>query len=335
MMSGAVGCGKNRPVAQWNDKVLAVGRAHDRGKVDQAERDYLRLLQNPPSEDARRYILTELGEISRERGDWEEAIKRYKMVYAEGIDDEASATALYRTGLIVGNELGDSQRARQIRRDVITRFPASVAAEMAVKDQANYYRDTGDYEAMKRDFDALADQVQDEPVHGTLLFHAAQLLQDAHFTSQAISYYRRVWTEDPEGHLADDSLWEAALIFQRRQDWPNAIKLYEKGASLLSSTWFMGNENSVWANDARRNLAYIYMLFIEDYPEAMRQFNHYLEDFPDGLMTDDVAWDRVQLLRLMNGEEGFKDAMRAFAKKYPESRYVREVKRRLGEEASP
>src|SRR5690554_1525889 len=75
MMSTTLGCGKNRPVAQWNDKVLAVGRAHDAGKTDQAERDYLRLLQNPPSEDARRYILTELAEISRQRGDWDQALR--------------------------------------------------------------------------------------------------------------------------------------------------------------------------------------------------------------------------------------------------------------------
>lgn len=335
VMSMAVGCGKNRPVAQWNDKVLAVGRAHDAGKVDQAERDYLRLLQNPPSEDARRYILTELAEISRQRGDWDQALKRYEMVYAEGIDDEASALALYRTGLIVEEQYGDLERAIEIRRDTITRFPGSVAAEMAVADHAKYYRQTGDYEAMKRDFDQLAAKVKGTQTTGTILFAAAQNLQKAGDTDAALPYYRRIWTETPDGALADDSLWEAAQIYDARQDWPRAIELYRQGASRLISSWFMGNENSVWANDARRRIAYIYMLHLDDYPAALREIDQYLEDFPDGFMTDDVAWDRVQLMRLMHGDAAFEDAMRAFAESYPESRYMREVRRHLGEEVGP
>lgn len=332
-MSMAIGCGSNRPVAHWDQKVLAVGRAHDAGKIDQAERDYLRLLKNPPSEDARRFVLTELAKISAQREDWGEALKRYKMVYAEGIDDEASATAHYRTGIILDEHFGEHERALQMRRDTITRFPRSVAAEMAVRDHAVYYKKTGDFEAMKRDFNQLASKVKGEPALGTLLFAAAQQLHKAGRTSEALPYYRRVWTEDPDGHLADDSLWEAAQIYEKRQDWPNAIAVYRKAAGLLQSAWFMGNDNSPWANDARRNLGYIYMLFLDDYPAALREFDQFLLDFPDGFLTDDVAWDRVHVLRLIHGQKAFEDAMREFAKQYPESRYVREVKRHLGEEA--
>jgi tetratricopeptide (TPR) repeat protein len=331
----ATGCGRNRPVHEWNEKVLATGRIHDDGELERAERGYLELIDSAPSRDARRFILMELAAISEDQGEWREAIGRYEKVYSQPVDDEPGALALYRTGLIVGDELGDSERGREIRRETITRFPKSVAAEFAVRDHADYYRKLGDFEAMTADFERLHAQVTGEAVGDNLLFAVAETFREEGLEAAALPYYRRVWTEYPEGHVADESLWEAAQIYERRQQWRRAIPLYSKLAEMVEDSWFVGTYNSTWANDARIRLGLIHMLYLNDYAQAARHFEQYLEDFPDGLMSDDVAWHLVQLRRLQDGEAAFRESMKAFAEEYPESRYVREVERRLSEEAGP
>lgn len=326
----ASGCGKNSAAYRWDQQVFAAGRVQDKGELDRAERAYFKLMDSAPSQDARRFVWMELADISRARENWPQAIERYQQVYSEPKDDEAGALALYRTGIITEEHLGDPARGRALRRETITRFPASVAAEMAVRDHARYYVSIGDLDAMIDDLMQLFAQTRDEPVADNLLFAIAETLRENGREVDALPYYKRVWTEYPGQSLEDTSLWEAAQIYERYQAWDQAIPLYDKLANMLVKSWFMGSYNSQWANDARIRLGMIDLLHRDNLPGAKAHFEQYLRDFPDGLLSDDVAWDLVQVKRLLGGPDAYKAAMRDFARDWPESRYVREVNRRLG-----
>lgn len=334
LSTASIGCGKNRAVWQWDQDVFAAGRLQDQGELDRAEREYRELIKSAPSNDARRFIKMELAKISTLRENWPEAIARFKEVYEERIDDEPGALALYRTGLITLEHFEDEPRALDIRRETITRFPKSVAAEFSVQDHARYYQARDEDDAMVQDFLELLEQVRDEPVAANLLYFLAVVFKERGEDLKAVQYYQRVWVEYPEENLSETAMWEAAQLFEEYQNWSKALPLYRVLAGLVEKSWFMGTYNSPWANDARLRLALINMLYLDDYSAAKYHFERYNDDFPDSIYSDDIAWDLVHIERLTKGEQAFKEAMEDFAEAFPESRYVRQVNRRLGREVA-
>jgi outer membrane protein assembly factor BamD (BamD/ComL family) len=335
-----VSCGRDRFVHRWNDQVLATGNLQDSGALDKAETRYLQLLENAPDDDARRYVLNELAAISEERGDWKQAIERYEQVWSEPADDEAGAHALYRSAVIVIRHLNATERGLALHRKTIERYPASVSAEFSARDLADHFRRQGDYEAMRADFDALYERAKGTEVGDNVLFAVAQTLElDAEDEGAALPYYKKLYTNYPDGGLADDALWQAAMIYHRRQHWQPANELLTRLADNVETSWFVGSYNSPWANDARFTLGLTYLLYLDDYQDAVAHFERYIDDFPTSLDTDDAAWNIVQAYRLMGEDdadknERYRDSLRQFAEDYPESRYVREVEERLAEVTS-
>lgn len=329
VVAAAVGCGHDRAAHRWNDQVLAVGDIQQAGKLDEAERRYQRLLQSAPSRDARRYVQSALARISETRGDWKQAVARYRRIYQPPIDDEAGAYALYRAGRITGEDLGDKAGGQELLKQTITRFPRSVAAEFAVRDLAAEYRAAGDFATMERDFGALVDKIGDQPAADNLWFELAESLSKAGKKTRALLYFKKVYDGFADGGLADDALWDAAQIHVTAQQWPQAIALLDRVADMVEDSWFVGDYSSPYANDARFELGRIYLEYLGDYPKAIDTFQRYLDDFPTSLDADDAAWNIVQARRLMGDRDAYEHSLREFTADYPHSRYVREAKRRL------
>ncbi len=329
-----VGCGHDRPAHRWNDRVLAVGDLQDAGKLDRAEQQYQQLLKTAPTRDARRYVLSALARISEARADWKQAIARYKRISSKPIDDEAGAYALYRAGRLAKEKLGQTARGLAAFKKTITRFPRSVAAEFAVRDLAKYYRQTGDYEAMRRDFEKLVARVGDQPAADNLLFELAEALSDAGDKDTALLYFKRVYDGYSDGGLADDALWDASQIYAAREQWPQTIALLQRVAAMVEDSWFVGDYSSPYANDARFQLGLIYLLYVSDYDKAIANFEQYLDDFPTSLQADDAAWNLVQAHRLKGPAAAYQQSLRDFMANYPHSRYVRQAKRRLAGRAA-
>jgi tetratricopeptide (TPR) repeat protein len=318
------GCGRDRVVYKWNERVLAAGELQDEGKLDEAEARYRKLLESSPDADARRHVLNELGAIAEERGDWKRALALYKKVWTEEIDDEAGGHALYHAATIVDEELGQTERGLAMKRKVAKRYPKSVSAEFAARDLVGHYEARGDFDAMRAAVDALYEDVADTPVADNMLFAAGESLEvEAKDEDAALPYYRKVYDTYPEGGLADDALWQAAMIYHRRQQWTPAIRLLTRLADNVETSWFVGSYNSPWANDARFELGLIHLMYLDDYDAALAHFERYLEDFPTSLQLDDAGWHIVHLYRLMGDQERYREALGEFIKRYPESRYVR------------
>lgn len=329
-------CGRDRYIHRWNDRVLEVGKLHDAGELDEAQRRYEELLENAPGHEERRYVLNELARIAERRGDWHTALDRYEQVYSQEYDDEAGARATYRSAKIVTERLGETERGRRLLRQTVTRYPASVSAEFSVRELAERFRDRGEFSRLEQYFDELYVEVEDQPVADNLLFALGMTLEEhADDEAGALAHYRTLYTNYPDGGLSDDALWQAAMIHKRHQRWPQAIELLETLADDVETSWFVGSYNSPWTNDARFELGLIHLLFLDDYDAAIEHFERYLSDFPHSVETDDAAWHIVEAHRLMGDKDGYRRAMEDFIEQYPESRFVRQATQRLAEEANP
>lgn len=319
-------------VYQWNERVLDAGKMQDDGELDQAEARYKALLETSPDAEARRYVWNELAAISEERGDWKKALERYEKVWKEKIEDEDGGHALFRSSLIVTEHLGDAERGRVMKRRVIERYPKSVSAEFATRDLAAHYRDKQAFTAMRAELDELYAKVDGTPVADNILFEVGETLEvEADNPDAALPYYRRLYETYPDSGLADDALWQAAMIYHRRQNWPDALRLFSRLADNVETSWFVGSYNSPWANDARMQLGLTHLLYLDDYETALEHFERYADDFPTSIERDDAAWHIVQTYRLMGDGERYRESLGAFIEDYPESRYVREAHDRLAE----
>jgi tetratricopeptide (TPR) repeat protein len=326
-------CGKDRLVYRWNEEVLAAGKIYDRGEYSEAEARYLELLESAPNDESRRYVLNELGRVSERRSDWERALGYYERVWKQPHDDEAGARALYRSGHIFVRHLGDAERGLDLMRQTIVRFGASVAAEVSVRELKAHYLERRDFDGLEREFTGLYEQTGDEPIADNLLFELALALEEeADQPRRALPHYRTVYEDLPEHGLADDALWQAAMIHQRHQSWETTVDLLSRLADDVQTSWFVGNYNSPWTSKARFELGMIHLLHLEDYPEAIAHFERFLSDFPTSILADDAAWHIVQLHRLKGDRSAYLSGLEDFVKDHPESRYVRQARERLAQE---
>ena len=324
-------CSSKRPVHRWNDRVIEVGALTDRGALAEAETKYLRLLDTAPGEEERRYVLVELARISEDQDEFREALERYARVRREDIDDEYGAEALYRSALIYEEHFDDGQKARDWKRRAILRYPRSVSAEFAVRELADHYSERGNLAQMQKDFRTLYKRVQGDPIGDNIMFELGRALErtETH-DDEALEAYREVVRLYNDDSLADDALWQMARIYRRHQNWRPALKALTLCADKMEVSWFIGDYNSPWANDARFQLGIINLLFLDNYDRAIQHFEQYIDDFPASVYTDDAAWHIVEARRLAGNRGAYRDALRSFIEDFPESRHVRTAQTRLG-----
>jgi outer membrane protein assembly factor BamD (BamD/ComL family) len=326
-----LGCSSNKPVHRWNDRVIEAGGVADDGDYAEARARYERLAKTAPGDEERRYVLVELGRLAEDQGEFDDALDYYERVWSQERDDEYGGEAMYRTALIQERHLNRAETSRQTRRRTIYSYPKSVSAEFAVRDLADHYLRRGALDQMGADFAKMYERVEGEPIGDNIMFELGRALEHSGDRDDAaLAAYREVVRSYNDDSLADDALWQMSKIYRRHQMWQPALQALELCAAKMEVSWFIGDYNSPWANDARFQLGVINLLFLDRYDTAVGHFEQYLDDFPTSLFADDAAWHIIEAKRLSGDRQDYRDAMRAFIDDFPESRHVRTAKARLG-----
>ncbi len=297
------------------------------GRLDDAESEYERLLDDPPNVDKRRWLEVNLGHLAVERGDEETAKRRFAAVYADDRVDEHGANALYAVA-----KLAPKEHAVEARLAVMKRYPNQVAAEFALQEIVGLHRADKQFEALESLLAGMCVTLADSALGDNLWFERALVLHtELNEPDAALDAYRELFARYPKGPLADDALWEMASIYREHQLWEPAIVLLTRIADDVETSWFVGSYDSDWVDDAIYDVAWIKLVYQSDYDGAARWFRRYLKAYPDGILSDDAAWNLVEAHRLRGDEPGYWAAMTRFLTDYPESRYARRASARLEE----
>lgn len=323
---GLSGCATTKPRHQWTESALNAETAHAEGRLDEAESAYQRLLPDAPNADKRRWLQVNLGLLALERGDEELARTRWTEVHSEDRQDLHGANALYEVA-----KLADEADFVDVRLDVIRRYPGQIAAEFALQDIVNRLRAAEQHTELEQLLVELLDDVAGSELGDNVWFEIAQVRNNGlGAPNEALEAYRELFARYEKGPLADDALWEMSEIYRAHQQWEPAIQLMTKLANEVEASWFVGSYDSDWVDDAIYDIGWVYLVFLGDYDNAVRWFDRYLDQFPDGLLNDDAAWHIVEARRLNGDEAGYQRAMQDFAENFPESRYVRQIDARMG-----
>lgn len=328
---GATACSSHRFVHVWNDRYVVARRAQDEGKLDEAQRHYDQLLKHAPSAEGRRLIELSLADLALDRGKVDEAYARYTRLWQDTQHADAhGARALYQCVLIMSTIRSREDEAMRLRRLLMARFAEYIWAERAMEEVRDHMIARGEIKALDAELAALYPNVKASALADNLLFERA-LLAERHLKddAEALKRLMAVYDHDPEGPLADDAIWERARIYTRQQDWPRALEALSRLARDQETSWFIGTYDSEYADEARLEMGRIYADRLRRYPDAIKQLEAFIREFPDSLLCDDAAWELVRVRGLTGERKAYDEALRAFAKTYPESRYARLVPERL------
>lgn len=329
-LAGCASKSKSTETSNWDEEVLAAHRLQDRGKYEEAEERFRKLLEEAGDREDRRYVRLQLARLSAAREQTDEALQRYETIWSAEVDDEIGARAMYETSELLLNRSDQPERARALRRRLVRRFPESMWAERSVETLADYYQRNGSWDDLAEVFEELHAAVADTAVGDDLLFTLGEVFRDdAGDTDRALVYFERVMERYPKRDFVDDAEWAAARIYVGRQAWRRAVPLLERTAKRVDASWGVGTFNSPYASQARFRLGMIHLTHLSDYERALEHFRRYLEDFPRNARADDSAWHIAQAYRLMEQKEDYREALEYLVEEFPESRYVERANEQL------
>ena len=324
------GCSSTGADTDWERSVLSARSLQDRGAYAEAERRYRELLQGADTREEQRYVRLQLARLAADRGDHERALKRYRGIWSKELDDATGARAMFEAAELTEEELGEGAEARRMRRRLIGRYPASMWAERSVEVLAEDFARRDAWEAFEQEFRAMYRRARGTPVADDILFTTGETFEErGGDLDKALAYYRKTMRRHPEANFTDDAEWRAARILVDRQNWEPAVRILERLAERVKTSWFVGTYNSPLASKARFRLGMIHLTHLSEYREAIEHFRRYLADFPRNAKADDSAWHIAHAYRLMGDRSEYRKALRRLIEEFPESRYVERARRQL------
>lgn len=321
----------------WEERYIVAMRAQDRGEFEEARVHYEQLVAHAP--DAERQAAAEFkyATMLEEKGEFEQALSAYEGLYgAQGAREqeeggEYRARAKYRAARLLLDRLADEARAEQLLIELVRHDGAWVASEHALAILTRrHVAELGEEGAI----DALTPYLEESagtPLHGHLLFTLASLTGED--DARAVGYYERVLEEEASASLWDDALWEIGARQGKMEDWRGALATYERLATAFQEeSWFIGDYTSEHADDARLERGRIFLEELGEPMKAVEEYERFLRDFTSNRSRDDAAWMRLRALKEANAEALYERGAREFIEAFPESRYVRQL-RKSGEGA--
>ena len=320
-----VGCATTRPRHEWTDRALDAETAHQRGELDAAETEYRALLQDPPTSDRERWLRVNLGLLLLEKGLREQALDEFRRVYDTQTRDQHGANALYEVA-----KLADDANAVTARVAVIRTFPEEVAAEFALQEIVGLFRRDDRLPELEPLLAELANDVADSELGDNLWFELGRLRQeDLNKPNAALRAYRELYRRYYKGPLADDALWEMSNIYRAYQLWEPAITLMTRLADDVEASWFIGDYESDWVDDAIFDVGWVKLVHVGDYSGARQWLERYLKRYPEGWLNDDAVWHIAESYRLQGDEVQYRSTLQRLVRDHPESRYVDQARARL------
>ncbi len=246
--------------------------------------------------------------------------------------DEPRARALYRAAA-VELELGDAAAARAGMVEVARRYPATDAAERALRGARALAREQGGAAA---EVDLLLGMAEALRTRATAE-DALERVRDLYLEAVVVAARRRLEDLDDaqgaedllgpataEGRgawLDDATLWRArALARLGRHD--RALELYQRMLDERETSWFVGSYDSVFLDDALFERAEL-LERLGRAAEARAGFELLADEVPDSRLVDDAAFRAARLT-------GERSALEDFVREHPDSRHVPEARRLLG-----
>jgi len=328
LLTLTMACSMNRPVELWENDVLRAQALIDRGDPD-GFTILESAMMSPPDTQRERWVKRVVADVELKRGNQTEAAELYSELASSLYIDEHGANATHRRALMAKQD-GDSKTWLKLLFLTILKYPNEIAAERALEDLKKLYLGNHSYRAWDEALGFLYERVQSSMLGDNLLFERAKNARDnVHDLDQAMVHFARIWADHRHEALADDAIWEIALIQVGVQNWEAAIHNLTILAESGETSWFIGTYNSQWVDDSMLALGEVYV-HLGDYSKAYYWFDRFANEYDDSLRAPYALWLAAECRRLLRQDEQHFSVLKRLVRLYPESRWAKRARPRLG-----
>lgn len=299
-------------------------RLADAERFDDAIAAYTALSKKAETQQDLQYLQYRTALMLERKGDAPRALAAYEQIYARPIYpyDQVGARAMYRTGRVYRDLLGDADTAYDVWLATIRAYPDTFYAEDALDEIRNRLTDEGRHEEYVELVTRLYLELQYTEIADNLAYDAAKMLDD-HFDRchDAIELYDLLQTSFPRSGLVDDAIWRTGLCYRRHGELESEIALLEKFVGGRELSVIIGDYDYAWYNPALKRLAEIEE-DRGDLPAAIKAYRRFQETFPLSLDNDDISYKIIQLYDDLGNAKQMRRYLNEMKKFWPESRYI-------------
>lgn len=324
VLVSAWGCGVPRTTWDFNRALLDVDALADDGAFMEAREGYLALAPLAEREDLLRYVRFRAAYMLERAGDLRGALRGYEAIYGSpsGLYDHEAGQALYRTALILRDELGEGEESARVLEAVIRTFPNSNAADDALFALLDYRRERGEVGELLAFLSGVYAGLRYTEIADALVYWTGRLLQDERGDCVAASevYALLITRFHPSGY-ADDALWRTGVCHREAGRLDEEYGLLKAFVDTREVSWFMADYESEYYRPALFRMAEIHEERGE-YVEAIAVYERFQRMYPLSLLRDDTQYTIMELQRRIGDEAGLRRSLAWLESEYPESRFV-------------
>jgi hypothetical protein len=319
-------------VEQWENQVLEAQASLDRGD-DSGLQSLYASKEDAPDPSRERWVSLVIAQTELRRQNHDVALPLLNALHSTDDIDEHGANAHYLAISLLKDKDPDAWRKGLVK--TIVKYPNEIASERALENIIRWYENQGTFDAFDAELQQIYPKVKDSLIADNILFARAQNF-DKNLTDfdAAIAQYDLIWRDHQDQALVDDALWELAQIQVRLQMWRPAIHNLSILAESGESSWFVGSYDSPFVSDSMLELGRIYV-HLGEYKNAWHWFNRFTVDYEDSFRAPYAAWLAAECLRLQKLDSDHLQAMRRLMTTYPDSKWAKRARSRLGPEEAP
>ena len=325
----SLACSTQKQPDYWSRLLIRADRNGDQGNHLIARLQYNVLLPFAKTEKHRQHILYHQAKMLEQEGKLDRALIMYKSLWEPETpdgEDEYSGHALFRTGLLYYNMQSTRLDGLDIFDALIIRYPNHPTALKATRYIIADYIEQNDLQGGLEYLIGLYPVVKATDIGDNILYEVSRFYKDhLNKPDKAIHIYKTLLQEFPMSGFGDDAMWYIAVLSDQKGDFQTALTYYGQVTLLRGKGWWFGNYNSTYVDEAFIRKGEIYVAIGEKH-KAIREYELFLEVFPDYLKADDVSWALVRLRADYGDPEDLEAAIDFLLTNYPESRFCAQAR---------
>lgn len=253
-----------------------------------------------------------------------EALAAYERMYTRPIhpNDDYAGRALYRTGRIYRDHLGQPALALDVWRATVLAFPDTNFADDALLDLSRHYRNEGNIDGLIEEYSGMFEQLRDREIADNLLYDTARALHDdAGRCLDALVLYDLLEINFPRSSYVDDAIWRKSTCYREHGRTDDEYKVLRDFVDGREKAVIFADYDYAYYNPALRRMAEIHEERGELH-EAIFAYRTFQKMFRLSLDSDDVQFIIINLYDQLGDVGSMRTYSNELRRNWPESRYV-------------
>ena len=328
----ALACTTPQSRRDWERSLGEAEHLLNTDQYELADAAYAGLLEDAPRQTDARYVTYCLGLVAERQELWDRAIEHYLRLLDDAWqcdhEDEYTARALYRLGLIHYDAFGDQEQGLSLWKQLLRSYPGVDGPAHRALDGILVHFEQNQMvdEAVRyfaEEFELLEEtRMGDNMLYWLGFWHRHYLGDD----DAALEIFLRLHEQYIDfSALRDQGDWEIIHIYHERGWFEREVGFLADLRNERQVVFLFGPEVSSSMEQASYRIGQVYLEDLQDPESAIREWRLFLATWTRSLERDDVMYGIVRATVETGDGSRIQEVIDEFRRDYSESRWLDEV----------